>query len=171
MRAPASEASTHPVDPKSVGSLGEVLDFMRTLWAVDHGLQATSKHMEATLGVTGPQRLVIRMLARFPDATPGRLAKLLHTHPSTLTGVLARLEERGLLSRRPDPLDGRRARLRLTARGERIDATRSGTVESAVRKMVAATPKSSLASAERVLGALAAELDAVCRGPRRSSGA
>ena len=42
--------------------LGRVLEFMRVLWAVDHALQSTSKWMEVRLGVTGPQRLVIRMI-------------------------------------------------------------------------------------------------------------
>ena len=40
--------------------LGAVLDFMRLLWAVDHALQSTSKRMESTFGLTGPQRLVVR---------------------------------------------------------------------------------------------------------------
>ncbi len=33
--------------------LGKVLDFLRLLWAVDHGLNRTSKRMEVELGVTG----------------------------------------------------------------------------------------------------------------------
>ena len=41
---------------KSSGELDldPVLDFMRLLWNVEHGLQSTSKHMETTLGITGP---------------------------------------------------------------------------------------------------------------------
>jgi hypothetical protein len=36
--------------------LGETLEFMRLLWAIDHGLQRRSKQLASTLGVTGPQR-------------------------------------------------------------------------------------------------------------------
>ena len=68
---------------------------MRLLWAVDHGLQRRSKRMAATLGVTGPQRLVIRIVGRFPGISAGRLASILHLHPSTLTGILRRLERGG----------------------------------------------------------------------------
>jgi MarR family transcriptional regulator, organic hydroperoxide resistance regulator len=114
--------------------LGPVLDFMRALWALDHALQSASKRMEATRGVTAPQRLVVRIVGRFPGISAGEVADILHLHPSTLTGVLKRLEERGLLERRPDPADGRRALLLLTAGGRRMDRLRDGTVEAAVRR-------------------------------------
>ena len=72
--------------------LGEQLEFMRLLWAIDHGLQTRSKRMAAALGVTGPQRLVIRIVGRFPGVSAGQLARILHLDPSTLTGILRRLE-------------------------------------------------------------------------------
>jgi DNA-binding MarR family transcriptional regulator len=90
--------------------LGAVLDFMRLLWAVDHGLQSASKRMEAAHGVTGPQRLVLRMVGRFPGIAAGRLSEILHVHPSTLTGILKRLEARELLQRKADPRDARCSR-------------------------------------------------------------
>src|SRR3954469_22948255 len=77
-------------------SLGDVLEFMRVLWALDHALQSASKSMAARLGVTGPQRLVVRMVGRYPDISAGALARLLHVLPSTLTGVLQRLVARDL---------------------------------------------------------------------------
>ena len=92
-------------------ALGEVLDFMRLLWALDHALQKRSKQMQAELGITGPQRLVIRIVGRFPGIPAGQLAGILHLHPSTLTGILARLEHRGLITRRSDPRDRRRTLL------------------------------------------------------------
>ena len=51
-------------------ALGEELDFMRLLWAVDHGLQQRSKRMAAEIGLTGPQRLVIRIAVVSPVARP-----------------------------------------------------------------------------------------------------
>ena len=71
--------------------LGAVLDFMRRLWALDHALQSISKRMETTLGLTGPQRLVIRIVGHSPGISAGKLAELMHVHHSTLTGVLGRL--------------------------------------------------------------------------------
>ncbi len=36
-------------------ALGETLEFMRLLWAIDHRLQRQSKRTAAVLEVTGPQ--------------------------------------------------------------------------------------------------------------------
>lgn len=143
----------------AVPDLGEVLEFMRLLWALDHGLQSSSKRMGARLGVTGPQRLVIRIVGRFPGIAAGRIAHILHVHPSTLTGVLKRLEERGFLKRKPDPQDGRRALFSLTPRGKDIDGSKAGTVEAAVRRALEKLPDRKLAAAREVLEGVAAELD------------
>lgn len=112
--------------------LPDVLRFMQLLWAVAHGLERASKRMRGEMGVTGPQRLVLRVVGLFPGLSAGELAAILHLHPSTLTGVLRRLVEQGLLRRRADARDRRRAVLRLTPRGARVNAASRGTVESAV---------------------------------------
>jgi DNA-binding MarR family transcriptional regulator len=113
--------------------------------------------MKTTLGVTGPQRLVIRIVTRFPGMPAGRIARILHVHPSTLTGVLKRLERQGLVRRRNDPRDGRRALFGVTEKGRRIDAATSGTVEAAVQRALTAS-SGRIESARAVLTELAAAL-------------
>ena len=139
--------------------LGRVLEFMRQLWAVDQALQSTSKWMETRLGDTGPQRLVIRMIGCFPGVSAGALADLLHVHPSTLTGVLRRLTERGAIRRTADPRDSRRALFWLTARGRRVDRLRSGTVEAAITRALANVPARNRAAARSMLARVALELE------------
>lgn len=143
--------------PEGADDLGPVLEFMKLLWALDHGLQSASKRMESRFGITGPQRLVVRIVGRFPGISAGALAEVLHVHPSTLTGVLRRLENRGMLLRRNDPKDARRALFGLTPRGRKMDTLRTGTVEQAVRRVLARLPEDAVA-AERIFVALAAEL-------------
>lgn len=133
---------------------------MRLLWAVDHGLQSTSKRMNATIGLTGPQRLVIRMTGKFPGISAGELAQILHVHKSSLTGVLQRLEERGILKRTADPEDGRRAIFSLTAKGRELDSLRAGTVEQAVRRALARLSRTKIDAARGVLETIAEELSA-----------
>jgi MarR family transcriptional regulator, organic hydroperoxide resistance regulator len=140
--------------------LGEVLDFMRLIWAVDHALQKASKKMRSTLGVTGPQRLVIRIVSRFPGLPAGRIAELLHVHPSTLTGVLKRLERQGLIRRRSDPKDGRRILVGITEKGRWIDAAASGTVEAAVQKVLRDASARQIDDARVVLAMIAEALGA-----------
>ena len=131
---------------------------MKLLWAVAHGLDATSSKMHAELGVTGPQRLVLRLIAHFRLAAPGDLAETLHVHPSSLTGSLRRLEEAGLIRRKRDPRDGRRAILTLTAQGKALNDQRHGTVESAVQRALKTLEPEDVKVARNVLKTLANEL-------------
>ncbi len=137
--------------------LGPVLDFLRLLWAVDHALQSGSKRMEISLGVTGPQRLVLRIVGRFPGISAGEVAQILHVHPSTLTGVLRRLQTRALLQRRADPNDARRALFTLSAKGRKLDSLQTGTVEAAVRRVFLRLPDR-ISPTQELLTALAEEL-------------
>lgn len=135
-----------------------VLEVLGLLWEIEHALRRRSKRMEGRLGVTGPQRLVLRLVSRERDVTPGDLARRIHLHPSTLTGILRRLVDRGLLQRRPDRRDHRRARLRvLPAAAPIVRATRD-TVESRVATVLAQLPDETIGHARAVLGALVAGL-------------
>ena len=146
-----------PESEKPEGALGDVLEFMRLLWAVDHGLQRRSKRMDSEHGVTGPQRLVVRIVGRFPGIGAKRVAEILHVHPSTLTGILQRLERRGLVARKSDPRDARRALFGLTAKGRKVNQLRSGTVEQSIQRVLARAP-GDVAAAQRMLAQLAREL-------------
>jgi MarR family transcriptional regulator, organic hydroperoxide resistance regulator len=141
-------------------SLGEVLSFMRLLWAVAHGLESASKQMRSEIGVTGPQRLVLRLIGHYERLSPGDLAELMHVHPSSLTGVLRRLERAGLMARKSDPEDGRRAILTLTASGRKLNGKRARTVEASVRRTLASLPASRIEAARELLSSLATELGA-----------
>lgn len=149
---------------ESIDSLGDELEFMQLLWAVDHGLQSTSKRMGRRIGITGPQRLVIRIVGRFPGISAGRLASILHVHPSTLTGVLDRLVRRGLIERRKDPSDGRRALFDLKKKGVAVNRMRTQTVEAAVKDALAKVESADVAATKRVLSALAERLSPAGRG-------
>jgi MarR family transcriptional regulator, organic hydroperoxide resistance regulator len=143
---------------RALPPLGEGLEFIRLLWAIDHGLQSRSKRMAAMLGVTGPQRLVLRIVGRFPGILAGQLALILHLHPSTLTGVFRRLERRGLITRRRDPRDGRRAALGLTEAGRRLDGATADSIESELEAVLSTLPPRTIGAARDVLRALATRL-------------
>jgi DNA-binding MarR family transcriptional regulator len=148
MAEPSSESELLP----------EVLRFMQLLWAVVHGVDRTSKQMRGRHGITGPQRLVLRVVGLRPGVSAGELAAILHLHPSTLTGVIQRLLTQRLLRRSPDPADRRRTRLRLTASGMRVNRRRGGTVEAAVARALAETDEGDRQVARRVLARLADQL-------------
>jgi MarR family transcriptional regulator, organic hydroperoxide resistance regulator len=139
--------------------LGDTLSFMRLLWAIDHGLRSTSKQMQRRLGITAPQRLVLRLVGRSPGVLPSQLAEQLHLDRGTLTGIIDRLVARELLTRTPDAADGRTTRLGLTQRGRRFDRDRAGTVEHGVSRVLASLPSETIDAAREVMEALIAELE------------
>jgi DNA-binding MarR family transcriptional regulator len=146
---------------------GETLSTLERLWALDHGLQAVSRVMLATIGVTGPQRFALRMIGQDPGLTAGTLARRLHDHPSTLTATLKRLIEQKLVIRREDPEDSRRVRLHLSKAGERLDAGREGNVESAVRAALAGMSEAEADAFRAALTRLAQALERTAADVRK----
>jgi DNA-binding MarR family transcriptional regulator len=137
---------------------GETLQFMQKLWDLAHALDVSSKRMARRHGVTGPQRLVVRIVGQAPGSTATEIALTLGIHPSTLTGILRRLQDRGFLRRAIDPADRRRARFELTAAGQRINTRRRGTVEAAVRRALGRVRRVELEHAASVIASLIEEL-------------
>ena len=138
---------------------GETLQFMQRLWDLTHALEVSSRRMLRVLGVTGPQRLVIRVIGQSPDIGPRDIASTLGLHPSTLSGVLARLEKQKLVERLADPTDRRKLRLRLTTAGRAIDRERRGTIEAAVRRALARADRSTIDKTEQMIALLVTELE------------
>jgi len=137
------------------------LQFIQRMWAVDHELQRVSKRMESAIGLTGPQRFALLVIGRLPGVAAGELAKQLHLHPGTLTGIISRLEDAGLVERQWDATDARRMRLTLTPAGRAANRRREGTVESAVRDALSGTPPEEQKAAGEFLTRLAESLQAV----------
>lgn len=135
-----------------------VLEFMRLMWAVDHQLHSVSKRMVGRIGLTAPQRLALRFIGRQPGLTLGMLAGLLHLDPGTVTGIVKRLEQAGLVTRARGEGDTRRMHLTLTAKGQILNRRRRGTVEAAVRKTLDGVRSADLAAMSRILQRLASNL-------------
>lgn len=67
-----------------------------------------------SIGVTRNQWRVLTLLVRHEGSNQGNLADLLEVEPITLCRMVDRLQESGLVERRPDPQDRRAWRLFLT---------------------------------------------------------
>lgn len=140
-------------------SLGPALEFLQRLWRLSHATERLSARMERRLGITAQQRFVIRCVGAYPGITAGQLAALLHVDRGTVSATVGRLETRGLLERRRDPVDSRRVTLGLTAKGRALDVPTKGTVEEAVDRMLATTSKEAAVVVAELLERLSAELE------------
>jgi DNA-binding MarR family transcriptional regulator len=70
--------------------------------------------------LTLPEMSALARLDRAASATPGEMAKAEQISPQAMGATLGALEERGLIERRPDPGDGRRAVMSLTEAGRGV---------------------------------------------------
>jgi DNA-binding MarR family transcriptional regulator len=139
--------------------LGRDLELLERVWRVNHAMQRVSNRMSRELGLTGPQRLIIRCVGRYPGLTASQLAALLHLDRGTVSASLNRLEVKGLLERGADPFDGRRVSLGLTAAGRDLDRPTVHTIEAAVQHLLRTTSEADLDATGRVLAALAEALE------------
>lgn len=74
----------------------------------------------ADTSVTLTQLAALSTLKTHGALTPGELAAHEKVQPPSMTRVLARLEEHGLVSRRPHPTDGRQSVVELTTAGREL---------------------------------------------------
>lgn len=155
---PLQENSAEARGAHDGSRLGSTLRFMRRLYGVVHAIDGCSKRMHARWGVTAPQRLLIRIVGRFPGISPGEVARLMEVDASTITVVLRRLEKRGWVERAEDASDRRKALLKLTPAGRRFDELRQGTVEAAVRRAMQRMTPEQLEATRGALRIVAEEL-------------
>ena len=104
-----------------VSRLADVLDERRAEAFVEHGLQGHEFDVLAALRRTGEPF----------ELTAGELCTLTHVTSGTMTSRLDRLSARKLVTRHPDPSDGRLVRVRLSGAGRRrVDAAFAALVAS-----------------------------------------
>lgn len=72
------------------------------------------------IGITRPQWRVLAYLSRQPGISQSPLAELLEVEPISLSRMIDRLEDSGMVERRADPQDRRAWRLFLTAKAEPV---------------------------------------------------
>src|SRR5215203_2664274 len=87
-----------------------------------HALRRSFDRRAATLGVTRAQWKVLFRLSRTPGLQQVELADVLDVEPITLSRIVDRLQEAGLVERVADPADRRAWRLEVTAKAQPLIA-------------------------------------------------
>jgi DNA-binding MarR family transcriptional regulator len=141
----------------------DVLDSLRRIVQV---LRESSRRAEQQLGITGAQLFVLEKLADVPSQSLNELAASTHTHQSSVSTVVGRLVERGLVMRRRASADGRRLELALTGRGRRMVANTPGVVQNRLIRTVEELPRRSRRHLASLLRQVVGGLDAGERIPR-----
>lgn len=105
-------ASAHQTERS--GDVGVILDALRS---IVRELRLASREAEQRVGVHGAQLHALRQLADTPTMSLTELADRTHTDISSVSVVVSRLVEQGLVTRKSADDDRRRLSLTLTARG------------------------------------------------------
>ncbi|SEF80757.1 MarR family winged helix-turn-helix transcriptional regulator [Bosea lathyri] len=103
-------------------------------------------------GPTPTQFAAMVKLSAGEEISQNHLGRMTAMDPATIKGVIARLEERGMVERLPDPDDQRRVRVRLSPKGL---AAIPGLIEKAKAITAATLSPLSREEAERLLSLLA----------------
>lgn len=141
----------------------DVLDSLRRIVQV---LRESSRRAEQELGITGAQLFVLEKLVDVPSQSLNELAARTHTHQSTVSTVVGRLVERGLVVRQRAAGDGRRLELALTARGRRMTANTPGVAQNRLIRTIEELPPRSRRQLASLLRQVVSGLYAQERRPR-----
>jgi len=95
----------------------ETLDAFRRIISV---IRSSARRAERDLGVSGAQLFVLQQLVDGPVDSLNALAERTYTHQSSVSVVVRRLVERGLVIRRASRRDARRIELALSPSGRAV---------------------------------------------------
>lgn len=120
-------------------SAQHVLDSIRR---IVQALRESARALEVRHGVSGAQLLVLQKLLEEGDASITGLARRTLTHPSSVSVVVARLEEALLVRRQPSERDRRVVHVSLTARGKALASRAPDPVQLRLLEAVQSLPAS-----------------------------
>lgn len=95
----------------------------KVLVALRRIIRAVDLHSHSLIqqyGLTGPQLVILRELSKLGEISGSELARAVSLSLATVTGILSRLEKRGLVTRRRSESDRRRVLVRATAAAGRL---------------------------------------------------
>ena len=125
--------------------------------ALEAAVHRVLDHLAAELSDVRLRQAEVNVLAQLRPGAPrsvGELVVATGQRPSTLTGVLDRLERRRLVRRRVNPADRRSFTIALTASGERAAARVHAAFAALDEAVLAELPRSAADGFHRVLDAL-----------------
>ena len=132
-----------------------VLDSIRRLV---QGLRVAARASESELGLSGAQLFVLQKLGEEPVMSVNDVAERTCTHQSSVSVVVQRLVEKGLVKRQPSPEDRRRVDLSLTPNGRRVLAKSPMATQDRILEALATMPPAARKQLAQRLGDLVANM-------------
>lgn len=96
------------------------LQILRALRRIIRAVDIHSHKLSSQHRITGPQLGCLLALKEDGPLTSAKLAKMVYLSPSTVVGIIDRLEEKKLVTRTRDSRDRRLVHISITASGEQL---------------------------------------------------
>ncbi|MSR56068.1 MAG: MarR family transcriptional regulator [Planctomycetaceae bacterium] len=112
----------------------------RALRRISRAIDLHSRALLLRHGLTAPQLATLLEIERLQPVSTGTLAAEIHLGSATLTGILDRLEERGLVCRTRHAVDRRSVLLSLTNLGTRLFASAPSQLCESFQRRLGAMP-------------------------------
>ena len=129
-----------PPDPAADEASTRVMDALRRLVRELSASARAGASLGAGGGISGARLFVMRQVEASPGLSIRELAARTHARQSTVSEVVSRLVEAGLVTRRASPTDARQAALSLTARGRRAMSGAGPTAQERLAEALASLP-------------------------------
>ena len=105
---------------KPVTRSGAISEIMQSLRQIFRAIQDYSQEVSKKFGITGPQLWALKIISTDARLSLGELTKKMYLHPSTVSGVVDRLEKKGYAARDRGLKDRRVVTVALTPKGKRL---------------------------------------------------
>jgi DNA-binding MarR family transcriptional regulator len=106
--------------PKQFNRDATISEIMQSLRRIFKAIQDYSHEVSEKFGITGPQLWALKTISQNESLSLKDLSERMYLHPSTITGVIDRLEKKGYVTRNRDKMDRRVIYVQLTAEGKRL---------------------------------------------------
>ena len=106
--------------PKQVTRSVAISEIMQSLRRIFKAIQDYYQEVSKEFGITGPQLWALKTISTNGSLSPGELSKKMYLHPSTITGVVDRLEKKGYVVRDRGQEDRRVVKVQLTPKGRKL---------------------------------------------------
>lgn len=115
-----SGASPNPPPAASMPSVRYDLRVQQALRRIIRAVDLHSRKLSAKFHITGPQLVCLLAVADHEPVTPSAIARAIYLSPSTVIGILDRLEGKGLIRRERDRKDRRLVHVTLKGQGRAL---------------------------------------------------
>ena len=109
------------MDPNKIENMKSICDdVLISLRKIIRSIDLHSRFLVKQVGLTGPQLIILREISKSGEISIGKIACAISLSQATVTGILDRLEKRGLVFRQRSETDRRQIILKITDAGETL---------------------------------------------------